>query len=45
MRDVVSEGYYEPIGISGRAGAVGTDKELARRFWDWTEKELEGQSL
>ncbi len=44
-KDVVSGEYYEPIGISGKAGAVGKDKELARRLWDWTEKELEGQSL
>lgn len=34
--------YYEPVGISGKASEDGKDEELARKLWEWTEKELEG---
>ncbi|AEO68959.1 1a08903d-7cff-4785-9fdd-5c4cbe85d42c [Thermothielavioides terrestris] len=40
--DLVSGEYYEPVGVAGRASALARDGELARRLWEWTEKELEG---
>jgi len=42
---VVSGKYYEPIGIAGKEGAVAKDNQLAKKLWDWTERELEGQSV
>ncbi|KAJ9628200.1 hypothetical protein H2204_009460 [Knufia peltigerae] len=42
-RNVSSGQYYEPVGIGGKQGAVAKDPELARKLWEWTEKELEGQ--
>ncbi|KAL2015674.1 hypothetical protein VTK56DRAFT_5031 [Thermocarpiscus australiensis] len=41
-RAVKSGEYYEPVGVAGQASAFGTDDALARRLWEWTEKELEG---
>jgi len=38
---VKSGEYYEPIGVSGRTSALGKDEELAKRLWEWTERELE----
>ncbi|GAB1318104.1 Retinol dehydrogenase 12 [Madurella fahalii] len=35
--------YYHPVGVAGFASAWAKDEELARRLWEWTEKELEGQ--
>ncbi|KAH6649231.1 hypothetical protein F5144DRAFT_552415 [Chaetomium tenue] len=37
---VVSGEFYHPVGIPGKASPQGTDDELARRLWEWTEKEL-----
>lgn len=37
--------YYIPIGSKTGASALAKDKELATKLWEWTEKELEGQSL
>ncbi|KAL2135128.1 hypothetical protein VTI74DRAFT_9721 [Chaetomium olivicolor] len=39
---VKSGEYYSPIGIPGMASADGRDEALARKLWEWTEKELEG---
>ncbi len=41
---VVSGTYYEPIGVDAAEG-VGRDEEMARRLWEWTEKELEGHEI
>lgn len=35
--------FYCPVGVAGLAGGWANDGELARRLWEWTEKELEGQ--
>jgi retinol dehydrogenase 12 len=42
-KDVKSGEYYEPVGVSGSGSSDGKDDELARKLWEWTEKELEGQ--
>jgi NAD(P)-dependent dehydrogenase (short-subunit alcohol dehydrogenase family) len=34
--------YYEPIGKKMRGSAACRDVELAKRLWEYTEKELEG---
>ncbi|KAH6689816.1 short-chain dehydrogenase/reductase, partial [Plectosphaerella plurivora] len=39
-KDVVSGEYYEPVGVSGKASANGTNDALAQEVWDWTEGEL-----
>lgn len=40
--DKVKSGeYYEPIGVTGRGKKWTNDPALARKLWDWTEKELE----
>lgn len=39
---VVSGTYYEPVGVPGKESALAKDKELSKKLWDWTEKELEG---
>ncbi|KAH8589415.1 hypothetical protein B0O99DRAFT_676667 [Bisporella sp. PMI_857] len=41
--DVVSGEYYEPVGLAGKGVGLAKDQKLARKLWDWTEKELEGQ--
>jgi NAD(P)-dependent dehydrogenase (short-subunit alcohol dehydrogenase family) len=41
-KDVKSGEYYEPVGVAGKASANGTNDELARQLWEWTERELEG---
>ncbi|KAK4117227.1 NAD(P)-binding protein [Canariomyces notabilis] len=43
--DVRSGEYYEPVGIPDLASALGKDDELARRLWEWTERELEEHVL
>ncbi|KAK5043295.1 hypothetical protein LTR13_001066 [Exophiala sideris] len=40
--DVRSGQYHEPVGVSGKGSAKATDDELAKRLWEWTEKELDG---
>jgi hypothetical protein len=42
---VESGEYYEPVGVAGRAVDYATNDELAKKLWDWTEKELEGVSV
>ncbi|KAJ1334922.1 retinol dehydrogenase 12 [Microdochium nivale] len=41
--DVVSGTYYTPVGATGGGKAPTNDEELAKKLWEWTEKELEGQ--
>lgn len=43
--DVVSGEYYEPVGVGRLASADGRDDELAKKVWDWTERELEAHSV
>ena len=43
--NVVSGEYYMPIGHTGGAQAMALDDNLAARLWDWTERELEGQTI
>ena len=46
LAEVVSEEYYEPVGIWGQASAYGKDDELAKKLWEWTEKkEFEGNAV
>jgi len=40
-KDVKSGEYYEPVGIGGPVSPLGENDALARKIWDWTEKELE----
>ncbi|TVY59892.1 putative oxidoreductase [Fusarium oxysporum f. sp. cubense] len=35
--------YYVPVGVSGNGSQLSKDKVLAKKLWDWTEKELESQ--
>ncbi|KAJ1324341.1 retinol dehydrogenase 12 [Microdochium nivale] len=44
-KDVVSGTYYDPIGVTGRGKPPIDDEALAERLWEWTEKELEGQTV
>ena len=44
-KDVVSGEYYTPVGVTGNTSILGLDSELAKKLWDWTEKELEGYGL
>ncbi|KIX01500.1 uncharacterized protein Z518_09226 [Rhinocladiella mackenziei CBS 650.93] len=37
--------YYEPIGVAGKGTALSKDKELAKKLWKWTEKELGGHDV
>ncbi|KAK3313047.1 hypothetical protein B0H66DRAFT_569423 [Apodospora peruviana] len=41
---VVSGEYYVPVGKAG-GSALSKDDKLAAELWEWTEKELEGQSI
>ncbi|KAH8588872.1 hypothetical protein B0O99DRAFT_727129 [Bisporella sp. PMI_857] len=43
--DVDSGEYYEPIGVAGKGSKEIKDIELARKLWDWTQKEIEGQEF
>ncbi|KAL0572333.1 hypothetical protein V5O48_009623, partial [Marasmius crinis-equi] len=38
--NLVSGGYYEPVGVLTEAAKVASDEELAKRLWEWTEIEL-----
>ncbi|PYI09968.1 NAD(P)-binding protein [Aspergillus sclerotiicarbonarius CBS 121057] len=38
--EVNSGEYYAPVGVPGKAKAIGRDMALARKIWDWTEEEL-----
>lgn len=39
-KDIKSGEYYEPVGLMGQASADGRDDALAKKTWDWTDKEL-----
>lgn len=42
VADGVESGeYYEPVGVAGRARALGRNDGLARALWEWTEAELD----
>lgn len=43
--EVVNGEYYEPVGVAGKGSAQSRDMELARRLWEWTEKELQSHNL
>jgi NAD(P)-dependent dehydrogenase (short-subunit alcohol dehydrogenase family) len=39
--NLTSGAYYEPVGVkTAPRNKQGTDRDLAKRLWDWTEKEL-----
>jgi NAD(P)-dependent dehydrogenase (short-subunit alcohol dehydrogenase family) len=40
-KDVKSGEYYSPVGVAGKANANGKNDDLAKKLWDWTQKELE----
>ena len=39
--EVVSGGFYKPVGYLSRGAPLAQDTKLARELWEWTEKELE----
>lgn len=39
--DVVSGGFYKPVGYLSMGPPLAQDTRLARELWEWTEKELE----
>ena len=39
--DVVSGEYYKSVVEVGRGNRESKDRELVRKLWDWTQKELE----
>jgi retinol dehydrogenase-12 len=38
---VVNGAFYEPVGVPGKHMRMSVDEDLARKLWEWTEKELE----
>ncbi|KAK4139572.1 uncharacterized protein C8A04DRAFT_15738 [Dichotomopilus funicola] len=44
-KEVVSGTYYEPIGRAGLGKPHTNDDALAKRLWDWTEKELKDERI
>ncbi|KAL6408680.1 putative short-chain dehydrogenase reductase protein [Ilyonectria robusta] len=40
-KDIVSGEYYEPVGKAGKASGYAKDEGLARKLWDWTEKQFQ----
>lgn len=42
---VVSGEYYMPVGIPGQCSRTANDAALAKKLWEWTEKELEAYTL
>ncbi|OLN97754.1 putative oxidoreductase C736.13-like protein 7 [Colletotrichum chlorophyti] len=40
---VVSGEYYDPVGVARKGSALSKDKSLAKRLWEWTEKEFGGR--
>lgn len=42
--EVTSGLHYEPVGVHEPSGLM-LDTELAKKVWDWTQKELEGQEI
>jgi NAD(P)-dependent dehydrogenase (short-subunit alcohol dehydrogenase family) len=43
--DIQNGEFYEPVGKTGGLEGAGLDDEMAKKLWDWTEEQLEGQSL
>jgi retinol dehydrogenase-12 len=43
--EVKSGEYYTPVGVPGNGSWQSQDMDLARKLWEWTEKELEGYKL
>ncbi|KAH7234365.1 hypothetical protein B0J15DRAFT_517323 [Fusarium solani] len=43
--NVKSGEYYTPVGKTGQGKRWTSNPELAKKLWDWTEKELEGEKL
>ncbi|SLM40522.1 oxidoreductase [Lasallia pustulata] len=41
--DVVNGAYYKPVGQLSNGSGYAHDRSLARRLWEWTEKELVAQ--
>lgn len=39
--DVKSGEYYEPVGVADKCSTLGQDDGLAKKLWDWTERELD----
>lgn len=37
--------YYEPVRVAGKASRQAQSDELARKLYEWTEKELDGHVL
>lgn len=42
---VVSGEYYMPVGLGGQESRAARDVELAKKLWEWTEREIEGYTL
>ncbi|OBS26260.1 hypothetical protein FPOA_00200 [Fusarium poae] len=42
--DITNGEFYEPVGQTGGLEGAGLDDEMAKKLWDWTEEQLEGQS-
>lgn len=40
---LVGSRYYEPVGVVGQGSELANDKEFVKKFWDFTEKELQGE--
>jgi NAD(P)-dependent dehydrogenase (short-subunit alcohol dehydrogenase family) len=43
--DVVNGGYYEPVGVKKTPVREGSNKELAKRLWEWTEEKLKDLAI
>ena len=41
MKMVTSGNYYVPVAKDGGDNKISKDLVLARKLWDWTEKELQ----
>ena len=39
--EIVSGGFYKPVGYLSVGAPLAQDTMLARKLWEWTEKELE----
>lgn len=46
-QDITNGEYYMPVGVvgSGRGVDLLRNEELAKKLWEWTEKELKGQEI
>ncbi|KUJ08974.1 NAD(P)-binding protein [Mollisia scopiformis] len=44
-KGVVTGEYYFPIGKAGTGTGFAKDDKLAKKLWEWTEKELKGQDI